>query len=130
MRDDYALQASRHPGASLTIENPSYSIDLAEAGDSDARGDGSSPSAFGHRYHFRLGGAAAKAAGDPGDDEYLLHFPTFLSMAKEEGLELMTFTGLHSFYSDCIHGKALSDLSGAPAAGAAQLANQRMKKWL
>ena len=82
----------------LTIENPSYSIDLSEtAGDSDGG------SSFGHRYRFWLGGAAAKTAGDPGDDEYLVHLPTLLSMAKDEGLELMTFTGLHSFFSDCTY---------------------------
>lgn len=120
--------ATSKPGSvtdPLTIENQSYSIDLsATAAESD------SSSSFGHRYRFWLGGAAAKAAGDPGDDEYLVHLPTLLSMAKEQGLELISFTGLHSFYSDCINGKALSDLSGMPVAGAAQLANQRMKQWL
>lgn len=58
--------------ASTTVENPAYSIDLSEA---SAEG-GPDASPFGHQYRFRLGGASAKAAGDPGDDEYLLHFPT------------------------------------------------------
>ena len=94
------VAASKPDGADdlLTIENPSYSIDLSEtAGGSDGG------SSFGHRYRFWLGGAAAKTAGDPGDDEYLVHLPTLLSMAKDEGLELMTFTGLHSFFSDCAY---------------------------
>ena len=45
-------------------------------------------------------------------------------------MELVSYVGLHSFYYDVIHGKPLSDMSGTPVAGAAQLANQRMKKWL
>ena len=112
--------------STTTIENPAYSIDLSEA----SAEDGPDAAPFGHQYRFRLGGAAAKAAGDPGDDEFLLHFPTLQAMAKEVGLELVSYVGLHSFYSDVIHGKPLSDLSGIPVAGAAQLANQRMKKWL
>ena len=109
----------------LTIENSSYSIDLSEAAT-----EPDDSSSFGHQYRFWLGGAAAKRAGDPGDEEYLVHLPTLLSMAQDQGLELLTFTGLHSFYSDCINGKALSDFSGMPVAGAAQLSNQRMKQWL
>ena len=120
-----ATSKSNDAADPLTIENGSYSIDL-----SGAAAEPDDCSSFGHRYRFWLGGAAAKAAGDPGDDEYLLHLPTLLSMAKDEGLELMTFTGLHSFFSDCINGKALTDFSGMPVAGSAQLANQRMKQWL
>eukprot|EP01043_Picozoa_sp_COSAG02_P000223 COSAG02_NODE_4_length_69935_cov_46.806590_31_plen_122_part_00 len=120
-----ATSKSNDAADPLTIENRSYSIDL-----SGAAAEPDDSSSFGHRYRFWLGGAAAKAAGDPGDDEYLLHLPTLLSMAKDEGLELMTFTGLHSFFSDCINGKALTDFSGMPVAGSAQLANQRMKQWL
>ena len=45
-----------------------------------------------------------------------MHFPSLLEMAKAEGLELVLFTGLHKFYADVLHGKSLSDLSGAPVA--------------
>ena len=45
-----------------------------------------------------------------------MHFPSLLEIAKAEGLELVLFTGLHKFYADVLHGKSLSDLSGAPVA--------------
>ena len=45
-----------------------------------------------------------------------MHFPSLLEIAKAEGLELVLFAGLHKFYADVLHGKSLSDLSGAPVA--------------
>ena len=94
----------------MVIENSAYAIDLSDA--EAAEGSGG----FGHGYTFFLGGAAAKEAGDPGEEEYLVHFPSLLEIAKAEGLELVLFTGLHKFYADVLHGKSLSDLSGAPVA--------------
>ena len=43
-------------------------------------------SPFGIPYRFTLGGAAAVAAGDQPETEFLIHFPTLKSIAESFGL--------------------------------------------
>ena len=51
-------------------------------------------------------GAAATAAGDTGDSEYLVHFPTLCQMAKDCGLSLVAHKGLHDFFAATLQDKA------------------------
>ncbi|KAJ1915601.1 mRNA cap guanine-N7 methyltransferase [Mycoemilia scoparia] len=61
---------------------------------------------FGHKYWFTLKDAL--------DDcpEYLVHFPTFIKLAREYGMELLYRTPSHQYYMETISTPQLNNLKG------------------